>query len=62
MADETIGIVGAGIVGLATAREIALRRPGTRVVVLEKEHEVAVHQTGHTSGVVKQDARPALFI
>ncbi len=52
MADETIGIVGAGIVGLATAREIALRRPGTRVVVLEKEHEVAVHQTGHNSGVV----------
>ncbi|MGP4007183.1 L-2-hydroxyglutarate oxidase [Streptomyces sp. 4N124] len=52
MADETIGIVGAGIVGLATGREIALRRPGTRVVVLEKEHEVAVHQTGHNSGVV----------
>ncbi|MFE6282242.1 L-2-hydroxyglutarate oxidase [Streptomyces sp. NPDC057877] len=52
MADETIGIVGAGIVGLATGREIALRRPGTRVVVLEKETEVAVHQTGHNSGVV----------
>ncbi|GAA4023910.1 L-2-hydroxyglutarate oxidase [Streptomyces plumbiresistens] len=52
MADETIGIVGAGIVGLATAREIALRRPGTRVLVLDKEHEVAVHQTGHNSGVV----------
>jgi len=52
MADETIGIVGAGIVGLATAREIALRRPGTRVVVLEKERHVAVHQTGHNSGVV----------
>lgn len=52
MADETVGIVGAGIVGLATAREIALGRPGTRVVVLEKEHEVAVHQTGHNSGVV----------
>ncbi|UUU29363.1 L-2-hydroxyglutarate oxidase [Streptomyces sp. CA-210063] len=52
MADETIGIVGAGIVGLATAREIALRRPGTRVLVLDKEHEVAVHQSGHNSGVV----------
>ncbi|MER6346230.1 L-2-hydroxyglutarate oxidase [Streptomyces sp. NPDC001595] len=52
MADETIGIVGAGIVGLATAREIALRRPGTRVVVLEKESRVAAHQTGHNSGVV----------
>ncbi|MDT7840379.1 L-2-hydroxyglutarate oxidase [Streptomyces justiciae] len=52
MADETVGVVGAGIVGLATAREIALRRPGTRVVVLEKEQAVAVHQTGHNSGVV----------
>lgn len=52
MADETIGIVGAGIVGLATGRAIALRRPGTRVVVLEKERAVAVHQTGHNSGVV----------
>ncbi|MFG3248686.1 L-2-hydroxyglutarate oxidase [Streptomyces sp. NPDC048187] len=52
MADETIGIVGAGIVGLATGREIALRRPGTRVVVLEKEQQVSLHQTGHNSGVV----------
>ncbi|MFF3371713.1 L-2-hydroxyglutarate oxidase [Streptomyces sp. NPDC002680] len=52
MADETVGIVGAGIVGLATAREIALGRPGTRVVVFEKEPEVSLHQTGHNSGVV----------
>ncbi|GAB2825780.1 L-2-hydroxyglutarate oxidase [Actinocorallia aurea] len=52
MAEESIGIVGAGIVGLAIAREITRRRPGTRVVVLEKEDRVAVHQTGHNSGVV----------
>ncbi|MGW0816655.1 L-2-hydroxyglutarate oxidase [Streptomyces viridiviolaceus] len=52
MADETIGIVGAGIVGLATGREITLRRPGTRVVVFEKEQQVSLHQTGHNSGVV----------
>ncbi|MFF3846048.1 L-2-hydroxyglutarate oxidase [Streptomyces sp. NPDC002328] len=52
MADETIGVVGAGIVGLATAREIALSRPGARVVVFDKEREVALHQTGHNSGVV----------
>ncbi|MFD5284073.1 L-2-hydroxyglutarate oxidase [Streptomyces rubrogriseus] len=52
MADETIGIVGAGIVGLATGREIALSRPGTRVVVFEKEQQVSLHQTGHNSGVV----------
>ena len=52
MADEVVGIVGAGIVGLAIGREITRRRPGTRVVVLEKEDRVAVHQTGHNSGVV----------
>lgn len=52
MADEIIGIIGAGIVGLAIGREIMLRRPGTRVVVVEKEPDVALHQTGHNSGVV----------
>lgn len=52
MPEETIAVVGAGIVGLATAREIAARRPGTRVVVLDKERRVAAHQTGHNSGVV----------
>jgi L-2-hydroxyglutarate oxidase LhgO len=50
MADELVGVVGAGIVGLAIARE--LTRRGTRVVVLEKEDRVAAHQTGHNSGVV----------
>ncbi|MEU4241697.1 L-2-hydroxyglutarate oxidase [Actinoplanes sp. NPDC026619] len=52
MADRTIGIVGAGIVGLAIGRELIRRRSGTRVVVMEKEDRVAVHQTGHNSGVV----------
>ena len=52
MADEVIGIVGAGIVGLAIARELTRRRPGSRVVVLDKEERVAAHQTGHNSGVV----------
>ncbi|WP_433496536.1 L-2-hydroxyglutarate oxidase [Sphaerimonospora sp. CA-214678] len=52
MADEVVGIVGAGIVGLAIGREITRRRPGTGVVVMEKEDRVAVHQTGHNSGVV----------
>ena len=51
MADRVV-VVGAGIVGLAVAREIGRRRPGDRVVVLEKEDRVAVHQTGHNSGVV----------
>ncbi|MEV6492554.1 L-2-hydroxyglutarate oxidase [Actinoplanes sp. NPDC051633] len=52
MADQAIGVVGAGIVGLAIAREIARRRPGVRVVVVDKESRVAKHQTGHNSGVV----------
>ncbi len=45
-------VVGAGIVGLATARELALRHDGIRVVVLEREPRVAAHQTGRTSGVI----------
>ncbi len=49
---EHIGIVGAGIVGLALARHLALHRHGTRVTVLEKEDGVAAHQSGHNSGVV----------
>lgn len=44
-------VVGAGIVGLAVAREALTRRPGLRVVVLEREDHVAAHQTGHNSGV-----------
>jgi L-2-hydroxyglutarate oxidase LhgO len=50
--DETVGVVGGGIVGLAVARELGRRRPGTRVVVFEKEDRLASHQTGHNSGVV----------
>jgi L-2-hydroxyglutarate oxidase LhgO len=49
---QTIGIVGGGIVGLAVGRELLLRRPGTTVVVFEKEARLAAHQTGHNSGVV----------
>lgn len=51
MNDQTIGVVGGGIVGLAVAREVGRRRPGTRVVVFEKEDRLGVHQTGHNSGV-----------
>jgi L-2-hydroxyglutarate oxidase len=50
--DQTVGVVGGGIVGLAVAREITRRRPGTRVEVFEKEDRLAAHQTGHNSGVV----------
>jgi L-2-hydroxyglutarate oxidase len=45
-------VVGAGILGLAVAREALLRHPGLEVVVLEKEAAPARHQTGHNSGVV----------
>jgi (S)-2-hydroxyglutarate dehydrogenase len=45
-------IIGSGIVGLAAAREILQRRPGTRLVMLEKEALIGQHQTGHNSGVI----------
>ncbi len=47
-----VAVVGAGIVGLATARELGLRRPGLRIAVLDKEERVGSHQTRHSSGVV----------
>src|SRR4051794_38647169 len=47
-----IAVVGAGILGLATARELLARQPGLRVSVLEREPEVGFHQTGHNSGVI----------
>ncbi len=45
-------IIGGGIVGLATARELLRRQPGRRLLVVEKEAELAAHQTGHNSGVI----------
>jgi len=47
-----VGVIGAGIIGLAVARRILELRPGAAVTVLEKEPEVGRHQTGHNSGVV----------
>jgi L-2-hydroxyglutarate oxidase len=52
MSTADIVVVGAGIVGLAVARELALRDPRRRVVVLEREDRVGTHQTGRNSGVV----------
>ena len=45
-------IAGGGIVGLATAYRFQERFPDRRIVVLEKERDVAEHQTGHNSGVL----------
>ena len=47
-----VTIIGAGIVGLATALKIAAAHPGARLLVLDKEAQIAQHQTGHNSGVI----------
>ena len=44
--------MGAGLIGLATSRQILSRRPGIKLVVLEKEPRIASHQSGHNSGVI----------
>jgi L-2-hydroxyglutarate oxidase LhgO len=45
-------IVGGGILGLATARELLIQHRDLRIVILEKEAELSTHQTGHNSGVI----------
>ncbi|WP_417365312.1 L-2-hydroxyglutarate oxidase [Flavobacterium beibuense] len=45
-------IVGAGLVGLATAYESLKQNPALKVLILEKEDDVAKHQSGHNSGVI----------
>jgi L-2-hydroxyglutarate oxidase len=45
-------VVGAGIIGLAVARELLRRHPRLRLAVLDKEPAIGQHQTGHNSGVV----------
>ena len=47
-----LAVIGAGILGLATACELVRRYPASRVLVLEKEAGPARHQTGHNSGVI----------
>ena len=47
-----VAVIGAGIVGLAVARQLCLQRPDWDVVVVDKEPDVARHQTGHNSGVI----------
>ena len=50
--DFEIAIIGGGILGLSSARELRLRFPNLSVVVIEKEPDLARHQTGHNSGVI----------
>jgi len=47
-----VTVIGAGIVGLATARELLRRNPRMRVAVIDKESAPGKHQTGHNSGVI----------
>jgi (S)-2-hydroxyglutarate dehydrogenase len=51
-AECDLAVVGAGIVGLAVARELTSRRPGLTAVVLERDAEVGQHQTSRNSGVI----------
>ncbi|PYM15201.1 MAG: L-2-hydroxyglutarate oxidase [Verrucomicrobia bacterium] len=52
MNSRRIIIVGAGIVGLATAFKLARRLPAAQITVLEKEKTVGQHQSSHNSGVL----------
>lgn len=47
-----IAIVGGGIIGVATAYNLQISYPKLKILLLEKESEFAVHQTGHNSGVI----------
>ena len=52
MKEADVAVIGAGIVGLATAYQVTQREPGRRVIVLDKEPQAAQHQTGRNSGVL----------
>jgi L-2-hydroxyglutarate oxidase len=47
-----LAVVGAGIIGLAVGMRLTQEFPSLKVTVIEKEQEVALHQTGHNSGVI----------
>ncbi len=47
-----IAVIGAGIVGLSTAWQLQKRYPKYRILLIEKEAQVGLHQTGHNSGVI----------
>ena len=45
-------IIGGGIVGLATAYTLLKEKPGMKILLIEKEDQIAKHQTGNNSGVI----------
>lgn len=50
--NHDIIVIGAGLVGLATAYNLLLKNSSSRILILEKEQRVAVHQSGNNSGVI----------
>jgi (S)-2-hydroxyglutarate dehydrogenase len=52
MKNYDVTIIGAGIVGLATAYKLIEQKPTLKILILEKEKDIALHQTGHNSGVI----------
>lgn len=52
MLKNSFTIIGAGIVGLATALKLKEKLPDAKIIILEKEDNVAKHQTGNNSGVI----------
>jgi (S)-2-hydroxyglutarate dehydrogenase len=52
MAAYDVAVIGAGIVGLASALRLLERHPHLRLIVVEKELAIGLHQTGHNSGVI----------
>jgi len=47
-----VTIIGGGIVGVATAYKIQLKYPHLKILLIEKERQLAAHQTGNNSGVI----------
>lgn len=45
-------IIGGGIIGLSTAYRLLLKNPSLKICIIEKEHTIALHQSGHNSGVI----------
>lgn len=62
-----VTVVGGGIIGLSVAKQVSENHPGKKIVLLEKEQSIGLHQTGHNSGVVhsgiyyKPGSQKALF-
>ena len=52
MTTYDLAVIGGGIVGLATTLALMQRNPHLKIIIIEKEAEVASHQTGHNSGVI----------